>query len=188
VSPEIWNVVVRKERKPTACTRWKAVVRDVLRRAFRTPPGSDVAADKAFLSRVKVPSSPWLDAGMSRYPSSWWVTTRPWRGVNGLAALWPGLQIGTPGGTGDHKPYPRQQLTCNRSSRGRSPLEASHLGEPDQKRMTAAPQKGGHHSSCSGAGGSSAPNRCRLRCGRCCPGRNEQAPRGSAAGYGSQHP
>ena len=44
MSPEIGNVVVRKERKPTACTRWKAVVRDALRRAFRTPPGSETRA------------------------------------------------------------------------------------------------------------------------------------------------
>jgi len=44
LSPEICNVVVRKERKPTACTRWKAVVRDALRRAFRTPPGSETRA------------------------------------------------------------------------------------------------------------------------------------------------
>jgi hypothetical protein len=36
--------VVRKEQKPTACTRWKAGVRDALRRAFRTPPGSETRA------------------------------------------------------------------------------------------------------------------------------------------------
>jgi hypothetical protein len=30
--------------KPTACTRWKAVVRHALRRAFRTPPGSEPRA------------------------------------------------------------------------------------------------------------------------------------------------
>ena len=42
--PEICRVVVHRERKPTACTRWKAAVRDALRRAFRTPPGSETRA------------------------------------------------------------------------------------------------------------------------------------------------
>ena len=44
MSPEICRVVVHRERKPTACTRWKAAVREALRRAFRTPPGSETRA------------------------------------------------------------------------------------------------------------------------------------------------
>ena len=44
MSPEIYRVVVHKERKPTACTRWKATVLDALGRVFRTPPGSETRA------------------------------------------------------------------------------------------------------------------------------------------------
>jgi hypothetical protein len=84
--------------EPTVSRHWQAAVLSASWRVRRTPPGSDVAADKAFISRVQVPSYPWLDSGMERYHRSCRGTTRPWRGVNGLAALWPVLQLGTTGG------------------------------------------------------------------------------------------
>jgi hypothetical protein len=48
-----------------------------------------VAAEKAPISRVKVPPCQLPDSDTSRYHRSWWVTTRPWRGVYGPAAQKP---------------------------------------------------------------------------------------------------
>jgi len=45
-----------------------------------------VAAEKAPILRVKVPSCQWPDSDTSRYHSPWWVTTRALRGVHGPAA------------------------------------------------------------------------------------------------------
>ena len=65
MSPEICTVVVRKEQKPTACTRWKAVVRDARRRAFRTPPGSETRAwsHRGSLETWESPWFPWRESG-----------------------------------------------------------------------------------------------------------------------------
>jgi hypothetical protein len=40
-------MIERLRGKPTVFMHWKAAVLDALWRVFRTPPGSDVAADKA---------------------------------------------------------------------------------------------------------------------------------------------
>src|SRR5207245_11221647 len=55
-----------KERKPTACTRWKAVVRDALRRAFRTPPGSETRAwsHRGSLETWESQWFPWRESGV----------------------------------------------------------------------------------------------------------------------------
>ena len=77
--------------------------------------GMHVAAEKAPILRVKVPPCQWPDSDTSRYHSSWWVTTRPLRGVYGPAAQKP-------------------SRFC-----GRSNLGASRVGEPDHHGRTAAP-------------------------------------------------
>ena len=50
--------------KPTVSSGRKAAVLGAAWRVRRTPPGSDVAADKASISRVKVPPYQLLDSDM----------------------------------------------------------------------------------------------------------------------------
>ena len=89
LSPEIGNVVVRKERKPPACTRWKAGVREALRRAFRTPPGSETRA--------------WSHRGsLETWESQWF----PWRKSGGGVPTGEGK---TPG-AGRRRSPPRRAL------------------------------------------------------------------------------
>jgi len=121
-----------------------------------------VAAEKASILRVQVPSCQWPDSGTERYHSSCGVTTRSWRGVNGPAA----------------------QKT--ESFGGRSNLGASQVGEPAHHGRTAAPHLV-RHGRCHHGGSLSAPHPLQGWCGRGSAGRNGSVPRRSAAGYGSTH-
>jgi len=100
--------------------------------------GIHVAAEKASILRVQVPSCQWPDAGTSRDHSAWWVTTRAVRGVHGPAAQ-------------------KTASVC-----GRSNLGASHVGEPEHPGMTAAPPLVRHGSGQHG-GSVSAPHRLQVR-------------------------
>jgi hypothetical protein len=77
--------------------------------------GMHVAAEKAPIERVKVPSCQWPDSDTSRYHSPCWVTTWALRGVHGPAAQ-------------------KTLRVCGRSHLGGSPV-----GEPEHEGMTAAP-------------------------------------------------
>jgi hypothetical protein len=77
LSPAIWRVVVHRERKPTACTRWKAAVQDARRRAFRTPPGSETRA--------------WSHRGsLERWESQWFPCRESGVGVPTIEGKTPG--------------------------------------------------------------------------------------------------
>lgn len=114
---------------------------------IRASQGVYVAAEKALILRVKVPSCQWPDSDTSRYHSPCWVTTRAWCGVHGPAAQ-------------------KTSSVC-----GRSNLGASRVGEPEHEGMTAAPQWV-RQGSCSPDGRVSAPNLLHVRWGRCSSGSN----------------